>query len=493
MNQQTDTDDTFPIVLQPIWLPYNDLAEELVETLLARCRHPMTGPKAIKYRTVAASFLLAVQATKRHNDYNPTKPKHLGVRMRADAWSPFPMVGKDVGPKATNDYLRLCKASKVDGSGSSNLYKTEDGKWATDPKMSTYLLDDSLLPPDLDDAKFIQVGRLEVKINEAETRQQKTKRNNDKKAKPFIRVGRCHDLFGTSYEAERSRIQSLNEFWRHHPIELPDGHMAACATRVYHDGRLDAGGRLYGAWTGLEKDKRLQCKIDGEPICELDIRASQPTLFSSLLGYRLGYLMAGDTWTDVYAELSSLWALNSDWVKHDPLINPIDLIQRNRAVAKGVVVELIGNGTHLKSKATKGLAIKHGLTPNGWITFRDRMLRTIPALHELEPRYDNNGNLAGYLNGAGFLSYHESEMMMLTLEALQERGIPAYPVHDCLMVKVKNAKIAASIFRNEIRQYCKKISGVEVLVALSIELQTDLDVDQDELPSNEELVGVYLN
>jgi hypothetical protein len=66
---------------------------------------------------------------------------------------------------------------------------------------------------------------------------------------------------------------------------MPNGHAAACATRVYHDGRFDAGGRLYGAWTGLDKDtQRLHCTIDGEPICEIDIRGSQPTLLSCLLG-----------------------------------------------------------------------------------------------------------------------------------------------------------------------------------------------------------------
>ena len=36
--------------------------------------------------------------------------------------------------------------------------------------------------------------------------------------------------------------------------------------------------------------------------------------------------------------------------------------------------------------------------------------------------------MTGYVNGAGFLSYHESEMIMQTLEALMAVGIPAFPV-----------------------------------------------------------------
>jgi len=91
--------------------------------------------------------------------------------------------------------------------------------------------------------------------------------------------------------------------------------------------------------------------------------------------------------------------------------------------------------------------------PKGWDSFRERLVQVVPALEELEPRYDKQGAVEGYLNGAGFLSYHESEMMMLTLEQLAQIGIPAYPVHDCLIVKTKDAKVAAKTFREVIHQY----------------------------------------
>ena len=55
--------------------------------------------------------------------------------------------------------------------------------------------------------------------------------------------------------------------------------------------------------------------------------------------------------------------------------------------------------------------------------------------------------MTGYVNGAGFLSYHESEMIMQTLEALMAVGIPAFPVHDSLVVKQSDANQTAKIFR----------------------------------------------
>jgi hypothetical protein len=255
---------------------------------------------------------------------------------------------------------------------------------------------------------------------------------------------------------------------------------------------MDAGGCLYGAWTGLDKEtKRLHCTIDGEPICELDIRASQPTLFSSLLGYRLGGLAAGGTWGDVYAELSSLWAVNTDWDRHDPLVDKIDIIKRNRKVAKAVMVALIGSGNPLKAKASAELAQEHGLTKSGWASFRDALVRTIPALESLEPRYDEKGNLSGYMNGTGFLSYHESEIMMLTLERLMEQGIPAYPVHDCLIVKVSDVRQSTCQFRSTIREYCFNLSGLDVLVPLSVEAKEGIMIQSHF--NEEELAGKYLN
>jgi hypothetical protein len=482
------------VVFKPIWEPFEEEAEKVVDRLIKDAQWPTTGPKAIKYRIVVASFLKAVQEVHSRHSRNRNDTKevpHLGVRWRNEAWSVYSLVGKDVANTVIRELLRQLDAKQVEGSGSSNLVKDEQGKWTTDPNMSMYEIDPSKVA-EFNTLRFIETGLPRIKINKAESRRQRDARRADKKAKLFLKSTEARLLFGDLHRASESRIERLNAFWRKHPLVLLDGHAAASATRVYHDGRMDAGGRLYGAWTGLDKTtKRLHCTIDGEPICELDIRASQPTLFSSLLGYRMGGLGKGDTWGDAYAELSSLWAVNIWWADHDPLINKIDLIRRNRKVAKGVVVALMGSGNPLKAKTSEELAIEHGLTQSGWLLFRDTLIRTIPALECLEPRYDKDGKLTGYMNGAGFLSYHESEIMMLTLERLMDQGKTAYPVHDCLMVKVSDAKQAANVFRDTIREYCKTLSGLDVLVPLSIEAKDDLMVQS--LINEEELVGVYLN
>lgn len=476
-------------VVRPVWMPFNDVAQTIVESLVNKFNYPTTGPKAEKYAVMIASIIKAAQTLPKQSEGR--KPKYLGVSFGSKNWSRFPLVGREVAVKVVKEVLEYLEANQVAGSG-KNWHQDETGKWYLDPQMSMYNINLQRLPSNLLEARFIEVGRPLVKVNSSETRQQKIKRKARNLPKGFLNNTETKALDQSAMLASESRIQSLNEFWLEHPLVLPNGNAAASATRVFHDGRFDAGGRIYGAWTGLDqKEHRIYCTIDDEPICEIDIRASQPTLFSSLLGYKLGGLKASDQWDDVYAELSHLAPTGIGWAVLDDTIDTIDMMKRNRSVAKKVVMALIGSGISLKAKATDDLAKDFGLADTGWKLFRDQLIKTIPAFDELEPRYNSKGDVDGYLNGAGFLSYHESEMMLQTLEQLVELGIPAYPVHDSLMVKVRDAKVTAKVFRQVIHDYCQQLSGLEVLVPLSVTVANGSS--RDLLPSDNDLEGTYLN
>lgn len=474
---------------RPVWLPYNDTAHNLVEALVDHFGYPTSGPKAERYAVVVASLLKAAQAHVSSSSHD--LPHYVGIQRRASAWSRYPLVGRTVSDAVVDDFLGHFGGQLVEGSGSSGLHKDDQGNWRTDPKMSMYTLDLDKLPKQLSAARFIEVGRSLVKVNKAETRQQKNRRKTQKLAKPFYNRKEATALNEDAHTASESRIQALNDFWRQHPLELPNGHAAASATRTFHDSRFDAGGRIYGGWTGLDQNrKRLHCTIDGEPVVEIDIRASQPTLLSSLLGYKLGGLGPQGEWDDVYGELSHLASVHHYWTIVDDKVDKIELIKRNRDVAKGVVMALIGSGLPLKAKATLELVKDFGLTPQGWSLFRARLVETIPALNDLEPRYDSKGQLEGYINGSGFLSHHESEMTLQTLEALMEQDVPAYSVHDSIIVRLKDAVLATTTYRSIIYDYCKKLSGIEVLVPLSLTVADSTITDI--LPSDSDLKGRYL-
>ena len=342
-------------VTRPVWLPYNDTAHDIVAALVDQLGYPTTGPKAERYAVLVASLLKASQA--HISSTNIGKPHYIGIQRRASAWSRYPLVGRKISDAVVNDFLGLFGGKLVKGSATSDLQKDDKGNWFTDPKMSMYTLDLDKLPEQLLEARFIEVGRPLAKINKAETRQQKNRRKTQKLAKPFLNHKEATALNQEAHTASESRIQRLNDRWLNHPLELPNGHAVASATRTFHDSRFDAGGRIYGGWTGLDqKDYRLHCKIDGEPVVEVDIRASQPTLLSSLLGYKLGRLGPQGEWEDVYGELSRLADTEHWWTVVDDTIDKIDLIKRNRNVAKGVVMALIGSGLPLKAQATSELS-----------------------------------------------------------------------------------------------------------------------------------------
>lgn len=488
-NKLLDKKSYYLEVARPVWLPYNDIGHELTSSLLSQLGYPTTGPKAQKYAVVLASLLRAAQpllssSTARRSHY-------MGIQHRASAWSRYPLVGREIASKVRCDFLARFGGQKIEGSGTRGWFENEKGKWEQDPRMTMYSFDLEKFPKQLADARFIEVGRPWLKVNEGETRQQKKRREKLKLSKPYLNNKAAKSLDQNAYKASESRIQRLNEFYRKHPLELPNGHAAASVTRVFHDGRFDAGGRLYGSWTGLDqKDQRINCTIDGEDVVEIDIKASQPTLLSCLLGHRLGRLHKGDTWFDVYGELSNLINVHHDWTIIDNKIDKIELIKRNRNVAKSVVMEVIGSGLALKSKATDELVETFGLTKAGWFQFRDKLLETVPAFNELEPRYDNGGQLSGYINGAGFLSYHESEMTLLTVERLTEEGIPAYSVHDCIIAKVSDAIRATEVFRKTINEYCKELSGLDVMIPLSV---TTVSSRTDLLPNEDQIRGEYLS
>ena len=59
------------------------------------------------------------------------------------------------------------------------------------------------------------------------------------------------------------------------------------------------------------------------------------------------------------------------------------------------------------------------------------------------------------------------------------------------MVKVNYATVAANTFRQIIHDYCKQLSGLEVLVLLRVTLADG--ITKELLPSDRELKGIYLS
>jgi|TARA_B110000090_G_scaffold145765_1_gene159991 hypothetical protein len=79
-------------VVRPVWMPFNDVAQTIVESLVNKFNYPTTGPKAEKYAVMIASIIKAAQTLPKQSEGR--KPKYLGVSFGSKNWSRFPLVGR---------------------------------------------------------------------------------------------------------------------------------------------------------------------------------------------------------------------------------------------------------------------------------------------------------------------------------------------------------------------------------------------------------------
>ena len=121
-------------VTRPVWLPYNDIAHDLVGALVGYFDYPTSGPKAQKYAVVVASLLKAAQS--HVSSVSKDIPHYVGIQRRASAWSRCPLVGRTVSDAVIDDFLSHFGDQLVEGSGTSGFHKDNQDNWRTDPKVS---------------------------------------------------------------------------------------------------------------------------------------------------------------------------------------------------------------------------------------------------------------------------------------------------------------------------------------------------------------------
>ena len=439
----------------PTWTPFNSVATKLVDEILEASGVTETRPKIkLRYQVVVAS-LLAQTAHIALND----KPV-LSVPQTAKAYDNYD-VGLTVISKVVEALEELGHLTHLPISGKRHWFEDDKGKKRFIGIVSQYNVNQSFI--DLDgfwDATWIETHRptVLVSIPETETARQ-IRKARGYKAKA-LRPSIVEKTFKRDYASILSGVNLLGNYWQQHPLRLPpvyEEHMtyAASAYRRYHNGRIDCGGRYYGSWSGINSNQRLLCTIDDEPVIEVDLNASQPTLFSSLMGQTME---VGNTWDDLYGEILQSFAI----------ADSKDTFKARRNKLKQVAVELIGTGNVAKTHPAPDSKV-NWKDQDEFDLYRLALLYHVPALNKLEKKQD------GYLHGAGFISYHEAEIMQHTLLALKDQEVPAYPIHDCCLVKKSDQTKAVETYRSVIREYVlahnrlNKTEEIDITVPVGIE------------------------
>jgi hypothetical protein len=192
--------------------------------------------------------------------------------------------------------------------------------------------------------------------------------------------------------------------------------------RLFNEGNhpsfdWNLGGRLYAvgddSYQMLKKAKRLDIKINGEAVVELDINASFLRILHGLRGFAL------PTSDDIYAIDGIDRALVKAWVSCT-----FGHTKFHRAWPKTVVEELSKQGT---------TAWKEHSYPS----LKPKVLEHFPVLRD----WPECG-----IRWSG-LMYEEAEAMITTMESLRTQGVVALPVHDSLIVPKSKGQLAERVMR----------------------------------------------
>lgn len=220
---------------------------------------------------------------------------------------------------------------------------------------------------------------------------------------------------------QRETMSQILDGLSGHRLEDAQGkHLSTSLVRIFA-GDFSNGGRLYGEYQNLPETQRLACTIDGEPVCEIDLKASHPSILAAI------YRHSERPPQDPYSEIP--------WVE----------IPQHRKAAKTLVqCSIHSPDGRLKKfpRGDKGVSFrdKHKL---GNMTVRDLM----PGIFKVFP----------YLDGAPRLTlplqYLEAEIIVDALLRLKRRNIPAFPIHDSFLVKRSDQEEVVRVLQEVLRDH----------------------------------------
>lgn len=195
----------------------------------------------------------------------------------------------------------------------------------------------------------------------------------------------------------------------------------------------DKGGRLYSEgrdnYQQLPEARRGSMTLNGEPVVEIDIKASFLTILHGLAG---APFEMGD---DAYA-----------------------FAHQSRNIAKAWLTASLGSGKHISRwpKPTREAYLEEHGVPMGSVhsaaSVGSSMIRRFPLLSSLP-------SLG--LSWAE-LMYVEAEAIIASMEDLQSQGVPALPVHDSLIVPVTASQAATTAVEVHYLRHAKIVPKLHI-------------------------------
>lgn len=223
---------------------------------------------------------------------------------------------------------------------------------------------------------------------------------------------------------EKTQLRRFNAHLSRYALLDAAGSPVDTTLKRIFDGDLEHGGRLYGAYQRLPERQRLRCSIGGEPVCEIDLKASHVFIAAALLGH------SDALPPDPYSEI--------------PWVNT----EKERKAAK-LLVQCVINARDGRPRRFPKL--RNGASFRKTFDLGDKRIdQFLPGIFEVMPFLDGSPNLTMKLQ------YLEAEMMIDTFEKLRALDIPALPIHDSFLVRESDCELVLTVLQETLNEHLGK-------------------------------------
>ena len=232
----------------------------------------------------------------------------------------------------------------------------------------------------------------------------------------------------------KAQVETLNAFLSGVRI---DGAKHTTFFRQFELGDLEGfawnkGGRLYSegrdSYQQAKRGVRLGMTLNGEPVVEVDVKASFLALAHGLTGYAF-----------------------------DPTLDPYDLPGVPREVAKAWATASLSQGKPLTR--WPGKVLEEYAKGGGSLSKDHPVLELGQAMRRKHPLFNDLSKLG---LDWGDLMFHESEVILRTMVALMGRGVPSLPVHDSLILPRSREGEGLSLLASSFEAQCGVRPALEV-------------------------------
>lgn len=216
-------------------------------------------------------------------------------------------------------------------------------------------------------------------------------------------------------------VAQLNDHLSCHSLVDAKGRPVDTTLRRILTGNLRGGGRLYADYQNMPEEDRLNCTIDSEPVCEIDLKASHVAILAAL------YQHPAKLPQDPYAAIG--------WVE-------TSLLRKAAKTIVQCVIHADGGRPQKFPRQDDGVPFKekYGLAET-------RIEDLLPDIFKVMPFLDGSPSLTLPLQ------FIEAEALQAVLEHCRLRSIPAFPIHDSLLVKRSDKEEVVRLLQETLKKF----------------------------------------